>query len=141
MSAERLGLLPYGGREIADLRGLGKRPKEMVLLSLIGPLREANPVLVARPEKAYDWRFLVELEVMVVAETTTPRSALRSLLAALQALPTAYLGLWLADRQDGVNLAWGRFDTQGLPTFRRMAYFDRQRFAGLGGREDCHAGA
>ena len=65
MSAERLGLLPYGGREIADLRGQGKCPADMVILSLIGPLREKNPVLVAKPERAYDWRFLVGLEVMV----------------------------------------------------------------------------
>ena len=142
MSAERMGLLPYGGREIADLRGQGKCPADMVILSLIGPLREKNPVLVAKPERAYDWRFLVGLEVMVVANSTVQRGALRSLLAALQALPTAYLGLWLADRQDGVNLAWMRFDTSGLQSVRRMDFFDRKRLSGLGRNDEViHAGS
>lgn len=54
MVTESLGSMPYGAQEIADLRAIGKRPADMVLVSLIGPLRELNPVVVARPERRYD---------------------------------------------------------------------------------------
>lgn len=58
------GHLPYGAQAIAELRSNRKRPADMVLVSLIGPLHEINPVVMARPDKRYDWRFLAGLEVI-----------------------------------------------------------------------------
>lgn len=42
--------LPYGGREIADIWAKRQKPADMVLVSLVGSLREINPLVIARPE-------------------------------------------------------------------------------------------
>lgn len=60
--------IPHGAAEIVALRKAGKRPADLVLVSLVGPLRgEGNPQVIAKASRHYDWRFLVGLEVMLVA--------------------------------------------------------------------------
>ncbi|MFT3960513.1 hypothetical protein [Propionivibrio sp.] len=129
--------LPYGGREIADLRRVGKRPADLVLVSLIGPLREVNPVIVANPSRAYDWTFLVDLPVLVVANTDTDKSVVRRVLEALKALPTASLALWLADRQDGRNLIVEGVKACPRGLLRYMGANERRQYAGLGLQQDA----
>lgn len=121
--------LPYGAQEIIALRTAGKRPADLVLVSLVGPLREANPVIVAKPERTYDWRFLVGLSVLAVVTTQT--TGLARLVQTLEAAAPAMLAVWFADQQDGVNvLADGyRFQTK---TGRRMAAGQRANYAGMG---------
>jgi hypothetical protein len=91
--------LPYGAREIAELRSTGQRPVDLVLISFIGPLRESNPVIVAQPSRSYDWRFLVGLHVAAVVKTDTPNVA--SIVKAVEAAKPATLAIWFADKQDG----------------------------------------
>jgi len=121
--------LPYGAREIAELRSTGQRPADLVLISLIGPLRESNPVIVAQPSRGYDWRFLVGLHVAVVVETDTPNVA--GIVKAIEAADPTTLSVWFADRQDGVNVALQDY-RPATKSGRRMGIMQRVAWAGLG---------
>lgn len=122
--------LPYGAAEIIALRKAGKRPADMVLLSLIGPLRgENNPVVIAKPERGYDWRFLAGLDVALVAKTATPGMA--SLVKAIKAVQPATLAIWFADQQDGLNLSLHGY-RPNTKTGRRIGLRQRAAWAGLG---------
>lgn len=121
--------LPYGGLEIAQLRATGKRPADLVLVSLIGPLRESNHVIVAKAGRAYEWRFLVGIHVAIVVETETAK--LPDVVRAIEAAKPATLSVWFADRQDGVNLALHGYRPQ-TRSGRRMGIMQRAAWAGLG---------
>ena len=122
-------VLPYGASEIVAIRKSGKKPADMILLSLVGPLRELTPVGVARPEKSYDWRFLTRLEVLIVATIDTSKASLARIVEAILAHRPAYLGVWFADRQAGMNVAFGGWR---LSSGRGMGAKDREAFAGIG---------
>ena len=123
--------LPYGAAEILELRKSGKRPADMVLVSLIGPLREVNPVVVARTGTRYDWCFLADLDVMLLADTKIEPAMFAKILAQIQRVRPSYLGAWFADKQDGLNLAFGSWRPK-TSACRRMGIDDRRRLAGLG---------
>lgn len=123
--------LPYGGQTIADLRSQRKRPAEMVLVSLIGPLRESNPVVIARPERTYDWRFLVGLEVLLVTALRVPAEQTNRVKLALLDVQPDYLGVWFVDAQDGVNVAFGSWRPKSK-TCRMMGAAERRNLAGIG---------
>lgn len=129
--------LPYGGAEILALRQSGRRPADMVLVSLIGPLRELNPVVMAKPERAYDWRFLARLSILIVGTTKTEH--LPGIVKSIEAADPATLCVWFADQQDGLNVmvdGWKPRSKEG----RRMELAQRTRYAGLGSvvsSDDC----
>ena len=122
-------LLPYGAAEILSLRQSGKRPADMVLVSMIGPLREMNPVVIAKPERSYDWRFLSGLSVLIVVTTQTEK--LSGLLQAIEDMKPDGLCVWFADQQDGVNVLIDGWKPKSK-TGRRMDLAQRVRYAGLG---------
>lgn len=122
---------PYGGREIAEIRAKRQKPADMVLVSLVGPLREVNPVVIARPERSYDWRFLVGLDVLIVAKSSIDKSLVKRVIDAVAAIKPEYLGVWLTDKQNGAHIAWGEFHPKSKAT-RWMSPFDRKNFAGVG---------
>ncbi len=128
MSSEAL---PYGAAEIVAVRGQGKKPADMVLVSLVGPLREQNPVVVAKPGREYDWRFLVGLDVLLVVSTATEPSAVRRAVEEILAVGTEYFGVWFSDKQVGQNVAWGKFKP-ALKVTRGMAGYERSLFSGIG---------
>ena len=121
--------LPYGASEIVAIRKSGKKPADMILLSLVGPLRELNPVVIARPEKSYDWRFLTRLEVLIVATTDTSKASVARLVESILAHKPAYLGVWFADRQAGLHVAFGAWK---LESGRRMDAKYSEAFATIG---------
>ncbi len=123
------GQLPYGAQHIVDSRLAGKRPADMVLVSLVGPLRELNPVVVARPGRAYDWRFTARLEVMLVASSATDRMAVQRIVAAILGHRPEYLGIWFADRQVGMHVAFGSWV---LRSGRGMGCYECEHLVGLG---------
>lgn len=123
--------LPYGAREVEQLRRIGKRPAHMLLVSLIGALREHNPVIVAKPGVAYDWRFALDLDVLVVADSTIEKRLVKRTLDALALVQPGYLGLWLADSQDGQHVCWGSYRPKAL-TMRRFGIADKRDMEGLG---------
>lgn len=129
--------LPYGAAEIVALRTAGKRPADMLLISLVGPLRETNPVIIAQPSRSYDWRFVVALPVLVVATTETPNIA--GVVKAIDAASPSSLSVWFADQQDGINVLLDGYRPR-TKTGRRMGVAQRKELAGLGSSEsinDC----
>ena len=131
--------LPYGGQAIADLRAIRKRPADMVLVSLIGPLREINPVVTPRPEKLYDWRFLAGLEVMVIADMKIEQALIVQTLEAIERVVPDYLGAWFTDKQDGSNVLIEGYKPHSK-AMRRMELIQRTGYAGLGSAlpaEEC----
>lgn len=130
--------LPYGAAEIVALRSAGKRPADMLLLSLVGPLSgENNPAIIARPERSYDWRFVVGLSLLVVARTDTPHLA--GLVKSIEAAKPAGLSVWFADQQDGINVLIDGC-RPGTKTGRRIGAQQRASLAGLGAvstRAEC----
>lgn len=123
--------LPYGGREIAELRSNRQRPADMVLVSLIGPLYELNPIVIANPEKAYNWRFLSGLEVLIVANASMDKAQVKSVVGSVAAFSPEYLGLWLSDKQEGVHIAFGSYCPLSKAA-RWMSPYDRKTFKGIG---------
>lgn len=129
--------LPYGAAEIVAVRSSGKRPADMLLISLIGPLREINPVVIAQPSRSYDWRFVVALPVLIVATTDTLHLA--GIVKAIDAAAPASLSVWFADQQDGVNVLIDGYRPK-TKTGRRMGVAQRATLTGLGSNEpagDC----
>ena len=130
--------LPYGAAEIVALRSNGQRPADMVLVSLIGPLNgETNPAIIARPERSYDWRFVVGLSLLVVARTDTPHLA--GIVKAIDAVAPASLSVWFADQQDGINALLDDYRPR-TKAGRRMGAQQRASLAGLGSvssRAEC----
>jgi len=129
--------LPHGAAEIVALRTAGKRPADLLLISLVGPLREANPVVIAQPSRSYDWRFLVSLPALIVATTETPNLA--GIVKAIDAAAPSALSVWFADQQDGVNVLLDGHRPR-TKTGRRMGIAQRATLAGLGSNEsavDC----
>lgn len=126
---QRATAVPYGAQEIINNRMIGKRPADMVLVSLVGPLREVNPVVVAKPGRAYDWRFLARLEVLIVASTAIDRGAVKRVVDAVLPHRPGYLGVWFADRQVGMHVAFGCWR---LRSGRGMGEQDRRAFKGIG---------
>lgn len=127
--------LPYGAAEIVALRSTGKRPADTLLVSFIGPLRETNPVIIAKESRSYDWRFVVALPVMIVATTETPNLA--GLVKAIDAAAPATLSVWFADQQDGINVQLDGHRPQ-TKTGRRMGVVQRTELAGLGSNESAN---
>ncbi len=121
--------LPYGAAEIVATRKAGKKPADMILISLVGPLREMNPVVVARAEKSYDWRFLTRLEVLIVATTATSKESLARIVESILPHRPEYVGVWFADRQAGMNVAFGCWR---LSSGRGMGAQEREALAGIG---------
>ena len=129
--------LPYGAAEILAARKVGKRPADLLLVSLIGPLRgEGNPVLIAQPGRDYDWRFLVGLQSLIVAETSLPSAQVRSIADNIKAVKPEYLGLWFADKQSGLHLVLGGAVARPHGLLRYMSEAERQNFVGIGQRQE-----
>jgi len=125
--------LPYGAAEIVALRTAGKRPADLLLISLVGPLSgETNPAIVAKPGRSYDWRFLVGLDVLIVATTST--LYLASLAKEIETAGLASLSVWFADQQDGINVLIDGYRPQ-TKSGRRMGVAQRVTLAGLGTSE------
>lgn len=120
--------LPYGGQEIATLRANRKKPADMVIVSLVGPIREKNPLVIAQPSRNYDWRFLSGLDVLIVANTSIDKSLVKRVSEAIAQFTPSYLGVWFNDAQNGLHLAWGNFK----PRNRTMYLSDRKLMQGVG---------
>jgi len=104
--------MPYGAMPILKAREQGKRPADMILISMIGPLpREINPVVVADRPVSYDWRWARGL---VACFWTSPKGYMaKHGIDAATALP-ARLHLWDCANEKG-------YDISVLPTVGSIA--------------------
>lgn len=124
--------LPYGANEIVALRRQGKRPADMILVSMVGPLRgESNPVVVANPSRDYDWRFLVGLDALLVVASSTDKTAVRRVAGKIASAIPNYLGVWFSDKKVGQHVSWGHYKPTAKAT-KKMYQHDCEKFAGIG---------
>ena len=101
--------LPYGAQEIVQLRSQGKRPADLILVSMMGLLKdEINPVVIAK-DQSYDWRFLHGLNVMIVVNMKTSPEAIHQISEDIAAVKPEYCGVVWYDKNDGLNICWGSY--------------------------------
>jgi hypothetical protein len=94
-------ILPQGAKAIVAARAKGMKPADMIIVSLIGPPNEANPIVHANPVVAYDWRWVVGLQVCLYAYHGTPW---RDIAMTIARCRPQWLGLWLADTFEGAEV-------------------------------------
>lgn len=58
-------MIAQNAQAIFDQRMRGFRPADMVMVSLVGPVWTANPVVFAKVPEKYDWRWVRGLDVCV----------------------------------------------------------------------------
>ena len=148
--------LAYGAQQIWDMRMQGKRPNEIVFVSLVGPLVDGNFQVLLDPAdriSTFDWRWVRDLSVCLVYHDKVPHQRVSEVSKAVvrQApnggyvkpfTPTiGYLWMWDVIKQHGLQLTW-HSGYLGIPelgignqpeTFdlSPMSRFDRVAFKGV----------
>ena len=92
---------PYGAKRIIDSRMNGEKPDELVLVSLVGPLRNEGNMVVLADGPEHDWRFCRGLHVCIFGKVGTPNR--QTAIAIGQRLPTK-LYLWDVESKEGAEL-------------------------------------
>lgn len=97
-----MGMMPYGAPPILKARREGKRPADMILISMIGALPgELNPVVIADKPISYDWDWIRGLTACF---WTTPKGYMaKHVLDCSKALPSR-LFLWDCANEKGYDL-------------------------------------
>lgn len=92
--------LPYGADEIMRARENGMAPADPIIVSCVGKLDEANPVVIPNDAR-HDWRFLAGLEVFVFVG----RGArfVKETLQGIAPYAREDIALWDRDQQRGMN--------------------------------------
>lgn len=92
--------LPHGASRIIESRIKGEKPGDLVIVSLVGPVDDGNPVVLADgPE--HDWRFCVGLQVCIFGKVGTPNR--QTAMAIGMQLP-ARLFLWDVEAKEGTDI-------------------------------------
>ena len=92
--------IPNGAQRIIDLRMRGEIPADLVIVSLVGPLPDGNPIVIADgPE--YDWRFCRNLPVCIFGKVGIPNS--QTAIAVGACLPSK-LFLWDVEAREGADV-------------------------------------
>lgn len=118
---------PHGADAIIELRKVGKKPADIILVSLIGFLKdEANPlVIVNNPD--CDFRFLHDLDVMIVCNMGTAKDLINAISEEIVNVIPSYCGIWFYDHADGINLCWGNFKAS-TKVFRNWTVSERESY-------------
>lgn len=104
----------YGGPEILKVREAGNRPADIVLVSLLGPLRIPNPcvwlgkkhlVKLETGDTGLWWGYLAELDVEIVTDTSVPFASLLNLIRELSATVHG-LFVWWRDIDYRLTVQW-----------------------------------
>lgn len=95
--------LARGALPIVDARKRGMKPNELILVSLIGQTGEANHTVFASPDIAYDWRWVVGLQLCLMVNEATRRHATEILRAIGKESP-AQLHIWNVDVYKGARV-------------------------------------
>jgi hypothetical protein len=86
---------------IMAARMAGKKPADMVIVSLVGPVVTENPIVFAKAEEKYDWRWVRDLDVCVHINGEVDW---QELLMAIALQHPSYLSLWDAGAQWGARV-------------------------------------
>jgi hypothetical protein len=93
--------LPENAMTIVQARMKGRRPDEMVIISLCGPVPTQNPLVLAEPNVDYDWRWLRGLDVCVYV---SDRNDWALTLKAIALAEPAHLDVWNPDGKWGAHV-------------------------------------
>ena len=66
-------MIAKNAQPIIDARLRGKKPADMVIVSLVGPVGMENPTVFADPAQQYDWRWCRGLDVCVYLDVVWGR--------------------------------------------------------------------
>lgn len=91
-------MLATGAEPILQARLNGKRPADLLIVSMVGRVPEANPVILADGD---DWRFLEGLRVCVFTVKGKP---FRDLCRQIAFCGPAWLGLWDVENREGADV-------------------------------------
>ncbi|QDD65555.1 hypothetical protein EJD96_16020 [Herbaspirillum seropedicae] len=94
--------IPKGAHQIIDARKRGMKPDELILVSLVGPVAEANHTVFVNPTGSYDWRWVIGLKLCLMVNEQTREAALDLLLTIGQDSP-AQLHVWNVDQFKGAR--------------------------------------
>lgn len=91
-------MLPTGSKPIVEARIAGKRPADLLIVSMVGRVPETNPVILADGD---DWRFLEGLEVCVFTKRGKP---FRELCKQIAFNGPKSLWLWDVENWEGATV-------------------------------------
>lgn len=86
-----MGLIAKNAEKIIEARMKGYRPADMVLVFLEDALTSNNPAVYAKPETAYDWRWVRGLDVCVYVSDADDWGHLAKAIALQR---PDYLAIW-----------------------------------------------
>lgn len=95
--------IPKGAQPIIEARLRGQKPCELILVSLVGPVAEANHTVFANPNGSYDWRWVIGLQLCLMVNVQTRRAAWDMLLAIGKDSPSQ-LHVWNVDQFKGARV-------------------------------------
>lgn len=91
-------MIPTGAAPILQARIQGKRPADLLIVSMVGRVNEVNPVILADGD---DWRFVEGLQVCVFTKRGKP---FRDLCMQIAYCGPAWLGLWDVENREGATV-------------------------------------
>ena len=114
-----MDLIPLGSDEIMKARKSGFRPKDMIIISMMGKLEtEKNPIVQVANGKKYDWSFLKGLQAVFFCTGATYDA--KQIINASMAHPSGlYLWnpisgkgyrIWVLPKIESVHLPMERWD-------------------------------
>lgn len=86
---------------IVAARLRGKKPADMVIVSLVGPVAMDNPTVFAKLGEAYDWRWVRDLDVCLYLDDAQDWP---DLLKAIALQRPEHLNLWSHSGQWGAKV-------------------------------------
>lgn len=106
--------IPYGAHPIIRAIEEGNPPQELVLISMVGALREGNPTVEVQhyhPPARYRWDWVQGLWLMLVVQAEQSRCVV-DYAAHLLLREPAGLNLWVADGGNGEGVGYELFHEQ-----------------------------
>ncbi len=95
-------IIPKGAERILQARRNGKKPSDLIIISMVGPLpNELNPVVQVDAKKDYDWQWAKDL---IVCFWTDPKNySSKQILACAKLKPKRIL-LWNCAQEKGYEI-------------------------------------
>lgn len=94
-------MIPTNAKAIIKARMQGFRPDELILISLIGKISQNAHTVLADPAKAYDWRWVRDIDVCVYINGACDWRG--TTLQIRKAMPR-YMWLWDVDSRRGASV-------------------------------------
>lgn len=94
-------MIPRSAERIAEARKRGKKPSDMVIVSMVGLLDELNPQIIVTATKEYEWWFLRGLSVVVFTKNDINW---RPMVEAIAKARPQHLWIWDVENLEGADV-------------------------------------